>query len=70
MDEAQIIYSYLQSAAACSRQLDEAWLNQNADPVLLEEAAAQLLEDQSRLAALEAAAGDAEGAAEPDPEEE
>jgi excinuclease ABC subunit C len=70
VDEAQIIYSYLQSAAACSRQLDEAWLGQNADPVLLEEAAAQLLEDQSRLAALEAAAGDAEGAAEPDPEEE
>lgn len=64
VDEAQIIYSYLQSAAACSRQLEEAWLDPNADPSLLEDAAAQLLEDQSRLAALEAAAGDAEAAAE------
>jgi excinuclease ABC subunit C len=73
VDEAQIIYSYLQSAAACSRQLNEAWLGQNADPVLLEEAAAQLLEDQSRLAALEAAAGYAEAHGEmavdePDPD--
>ncbi len=63
VDEAQIIYSYLQSNAACSRQLDQAWLGDNAPPSLLEEAAAQLLENQSRLAVLEAAAGDGEAAA-------
>lgn len=70
VDEAQIIYSYLQSNTACSRQLEEAWLSPNAPPSLLEEAAGQLLEDQSRLSALEAAAGDGESPAEPGSEEE
>lgn len=60
VDEAQIIYSYLQGAAASSRQLEEGWLARDADPCLLEETAALLLADQARLAALEAAAGDEE----------
>jgi excinuclease ABC subunit C len=60
VDEAQIIYSYLQSAAACCCPLEEAWLEAEADPSALAEAAARLLQDQVRLAVLEAAAGDVE----------
>ncbi|MNP64506.1 hypothetical protein D3C76_1600070 [compost metagenome] len=68
VDEAQIIYSYLQSAAGCSRQLEEGWLSEGAAPALLEEAALLLLEDQAQQAAREAAADAAE--AESVPEEE
>lgn len=57
VDEAQIIYSYLQSGAAASRLLPEAWFAEEADPRLLGEAAAMLLADQTRAFASEAAAG-------------
>lgn len=67
VDEAQIIYSYLQNSGVCSTLLSEDWLT-GGDASSLLEAAALLLENQAQQAVLEAAAGTTE--TEIDPEHE